>query len=392
MKRLAMYLRLSVEDELKAEESNSISSQRNLIQEYICQDPELSSYDKEEFCDDGYTGTDMKRPGMQRLLQKIKRGKIQCIVVKDMSRFSRDYIEMGTYIDRIFPEKNIRFISICDHYDSLEMEGKTMELDLAFQMLLYDLYSKDISLKVKRVIEEKASRGKYVFGQVPFGYQKEGKNRVVIQPEEAKLVQYIFFLAEQKLSTTQIARQLYEQKIPTITQMRKPYQKENKEQIRTWSAACIRRILNNRFYLGEMEYKGKVFKRHHPSLISEKTYENAAFDGSKRGKRKGKIRHPLIGKIYCGGCGYAMVYRQKKGEFSSGRFECPRHAILQIPKCCTYLNGQAAEGAVLEVLKKEGKLELERLSKTAAEVFLKKVVVYKGGCMEIQFAFLQLFH
>lgn len=172
MKRLALYLRLSLEDEGEKDESNSISNQRKLIYEYIHHDSELSGYEAVEFSDDGFSGANMNRPGMQKLLKEVKANNIICIIVKDMSRFSRDYIEMGTYLNQIFPFVGIRFIAINDHYDSREHHGNTIEIDTAFQTLLYDLYSKDVSVKVKASIENKCAKGEYVFGQVPFGYEK----------------------------------------------------------------------------------------------------------------------------------------------------------------------------------------------------------------------------
>ena len=147
MDRLAMYLRLSLEDKKmdieeaaagqtdlpygEKTESSSIGSQRKQILEYIRRDPELAKYEILEFCDDGFSGTDMDRPGMEKLLQEVKASKIRCIIVKDMSRFSRDYIEMGTYLNQIFPFMGIRFIALNDHYDSREHQGSTIEIGRA---------------------------------------------------------------------------------------------------------------------------------------------------------------------------------------------------------------------------------------------------------------------
>ena len=217
MNKLAMYLRLSLEDKKAIEdggftqgESNSIGNQRKQILEYIHHDPELSKYEIMEFSDDGCSGTNMERPGMQKLLKEVKENRIRCIIVKDMSRFSRDYIEMGTYLNQIFPFMGIRFIALNDHYDSREHHGSTIEIDTAFQTLLYDLYSKDVSVKVKTSFENKCANGEYVFGQVPFGYEKskEVKNTVVVNEKEAGIVRYIFSLAVQGKSSTQIAKQL----------------------------------------------------------------------------------------------------------------------------------------------------------------------------------------
>ena len=374
MKRLALYLRLSLEDEGEKDESNSISNQRKLIYEYIHHDSELSGYEAVEFSDDGFSGANMNRPGMQKLLKEVKANNIRCIIVKDMSRFSRDYIEMGTYLNQIFPFMGIRFIAINDHYDSREHHGSTIEIDTAFQTLLYDLYSKDVSVKVKASIENKCAKGEYVFGQVPFGYEKskEEKNAVIVNEREAEIVRYIFSLAVQGKTSVQIARQLFEENVPTITQIRKPEKKYTDGKVRSWSATSIRRILNNRFYLGEMVYgksvrksvgsqngiavpkeDWKVIRNHHEALISEEIYEQVSSFRLDYSTKRNREKHPLTGKLYCGGCGYSMVYKPLREKNRYRRFECRKHALLQIPDCCTYMNADLLEETVLMMLNKE---------------------------------------
>lgn len=380
MERLALYLRLSIEDEGEKDESNSISNQRKLIYEYLQQDSELSRYEVEEFCDDGWSGTNMDRPGLQRLLEEVRANHIRCILVKDMSRFSRDYIEMGTYLNQIFPFMGIRFIAVNDHYDSREQRESAIELDTAFRTLLYDLYSKDVSMKVKASLANKCANGEYVFGQAPFGYEKsrEVKNTVIVNEREAGIVRYIFSLALQGRTSTQIARQLYGEGVPTIAQMRHPERKDTDGKIHTWSANAVRNILNNRFYLGEMAYgktvrrfvgsqsgiavpreDWKVIRNHHEALISEEIYERvSAFQPVDSAKRKNAAKqrgekHPLAGKVYCGGCGYSLNYKPRCGANRYRRFECRKHALLQIPECCTYMSAALLEDTVLMLLKKE---------------------------------------
>lgn len=374
MNRLALYLRLSLEDEGEKDESNSISNQRKLIYEYIHHDSELSGYEAVEFSDDGFSGTNMNRPGMQKLLKEVKANNIRCIIVKDMSRFSRDYIEMGTYLNQIFPFMGIRFIAINDHYDSREHHGNTIEIDTAFQTLLYDLYSKDVSVKVKASIENKCAKGEYVFGQVPFGYEKskEEKNAVIVNEREAEIVRYIFSLAVQGKTSVQIARQLFEENVPTITQIRKPEKKYTDGKVRSWSATSIRRILNNRFYLGEMAYgksvcksvgsqktrallkeDWKIIRNHHEALISEEIYDQVSSFRADCSTKRNREKHPLTGKLYCGGCGYSMIYKPLHEKNHYRRFECRKHALLQIPDCCTYMNADLLEETVLMMLNKE---------------------------------------
>lgn len=297
MKSLAIYLRLSIEDRELKEESNSISNQRKLIYNYINQNLCLQQYPIIEFCDDGCSGSNMDRPAMQEMIKMIKEYHISCIIVKDMSRFSRDYIEMGTYLNQIFPSMGIRFISINDHYDSEKENGNAIGLTTAFQTLLYDLYSKDISIKVKASMENKCANGEYIFGQPPFGYEKSKKikNAVVVNQTEAKIVQYIFSLALQGKSSTEIAKQLYQEQIPTITQIRHPNKPSMNNHAHSWNPNSVRRILNNRFYLGEMAYgksvkkfvgsknsiavpkrEWKIIPNHHEALITEEIFSKAA--------------------------------------------------------------------------------------------------------------------
>lgn len=381
MERLAIYLRLSLEDKrpigdggYAQDESNSIGNQRKQILEYIHHDSELSKCEVIEFSDDGYSGTNMERPGMQKLLKEVRTNNIRCIVVKDMSRFSRDYIEMGTYLNQIFPFMGIRFIALNDHYDSKGHHGNTIEIDTAFQTLLYDLYSKDISVKVKTSIENKCSHGEYVFGQVPFGYEKsrEVKNAVIVNEKEAEIVRHIFSLAMQGKSSTQIAKQLYEEKVPTIKQIRKPDKTALDGKLHTWSGQVIRSILNNRFYLGEMAYgksirksvgrkdgiavpreEWKVIRDHHEALISEEIFQQVSVFKPECASKRNREKHPLTGKLYCGGCGYSLDYKPIRGKNRHRRFECRKHALLQISECCTYMNADMLEETVLFMLNKE---------------------------------------
>lgn len=382
MKAVAMYLRLSLEDGrgMEAGESNSISSQRILISGFIRQDAELKEYEVKEFCDDGWSGTGMDRPGMNQLLAEVRKNRIQCIVVKDMSRFSRDYIEMGTYLNQIFPFMGVRFIALGDHFDSREYGGSTIGIDTAFQTLLYDLYSKDVSVKVKTSFENKCANGEYVFGQVPFGYRKspEERNTVIVEEREAEVVRHIFSLAMQDKGSTQIAAQLQREGIPTITQMRRPDKKTEDGKIRTWSSQAVRKILNNRFYLGEMAYgksvrksvgskngiavpkeEWKVITDHHEALVTPEIFAQVSkFRPDIAIKKKdsvklGREKNPLTGKLYCGGCGYAMVYKPLQGKNRNRRFECHKHSMLKIPECCTYFNADILEELVLTRINKE---------------------------------------
>lgn len=409
MNIIGIYLRLSLEDkkDSRRDESNSISSQRLLIRDFIRQDAELKEYEIKEFCDDGWSGTGLDRPGMNQLLAEVKKNRIQCIIVKDMSRFSRDYIEMGTYLNQIFPFMGIRFIALCDHYDSRKDKGSVIEIDTAFRTLLYDLYSKDISVKVKASIENKCANGEYVFGQVPFGYGKSPveKNKVITNKEEAEIVQHIFSLAMQQKSSAQIARQLCREGIPTIMQLRQHGREQRDGRAHTWSASAVRNILNNRFYLGEMVYgktvcksvgsknsvavpkeEWKVIPNHHEALVTQEIYEQASSFRSDHVADRKREKHPLTGKLYCGGCGYAMVYKPLRGKNRYRRFECSKHALLQIPECCTYFPADVLEELVLTMVNKEllVKGEAARQEKSLQMLYKNRLADVKDQMVDLQ--------
>ena len=152
-KCIAVYLRLSLEDVDKKtnrtkDESNSIAAQRQLIQRYIALNPDLEGLPQMEFCDDGFSGTNFERPDFQRMIDLVRDGQIHIVIVKDLSRFGRDYLEVGDYLEHIFPFLGVRMISINDHYDSENNLGNTAGMDVAFKNLIYDYYSKDLSKKV----------------------------------------------------------------------------------------------------------------------------------------------------------------------------------------------------------------------------------------------------
>ena len=416
--RAAIYLRISQEDaepEMSGrgqKESNSISSQRKYLLEYINRDSKLADSEVIEFCDDGFTGTNMERPAMQEMLKQVKQNRIGCILVKDMSRFSRDYIEMGTYLSQIFPFMGVDFIAINDGYDSREHDGATITLDTAFQTLLYDLYSKDVSVKVKASFDSKCAGGEYVFGQVPLGYEKsrEVKNAVIVNEREAEIVRYIFSLAIEGMGTTQIVKRLHAEQIPTASQLRYPDRKPIKDN-HTWSMNAVRGILDNRFYLGEMAYgkttrksvgsknrvavpqsDWKVIENHHEPLVTQDVFARAAKVVPGHSTKRKREKHPLTGKIYCGGCGYSLKYKPKREKFPR-YFWCSQHAILQIPECCTYFNAAILEETVLTLLNKElmrrGDLlrqrgDLEQFQKKALDVLVRKAKEYKKQYHDMQ--------
>lgn len=375
---IAAYLRLSIEDDGETEESNSITSQRLLIREYIQDHFAAEDIETLEFCDDGYSGTNMDRPGIQSLLDEVKKNRIRCIIVKDISRFSRDYIDGGTYLDQIFPFMGVRFIGINDGYDSSKHKGSTIEIDTAFQTLLYDLYSKDTSAKVKAAFDHKYESGLFLSACVPFGYKKiKGKeHRIEIEPEEAAIVRRIFDMALEGLSSSQIALKLHQDGVPTPQQMRNI--RSCRESVRpVWINTKVRNILNNRFYTGDMVYnkskraavgssravglprsEWKVIPDHHESIVSHEEYEKVVRYGPKRKKPDLSKRHPLVGIMECGGCGAKITHTSR--YICNGKrysyFACLKKKTLQNDECADYTNIRIVEELILKELNEQLKI------------------------------------
>ena len=167
---IGKYIRLSQEDRDLGDDkavSNSILHQKDLIQNYIKNNPELAGCPQYEFFDDGYTGRNFERPAFEKLLEKIRAGEINCVIVKDFSRFGRDYIELGDYLERIFPFLGVRFISVNDGYDSNDYKGTTGGLDVVMKNIVYDYYSKDLSVKVTTAKKQKMKKANTLEGIYP---------------------------------------------------------------------------------------------------------------------------------------------------------------------------------------------------------------------------------
>lgn len=288
--RIALYLRLSKEDPDTEEESGSIAGQRLLLENYVRK--HFNRYELEEYTDDGYSGTDFLRPGVTALLREVRRGRIDCIAVKDFSRFSRDYIELGSYLERIFPSLGVRFISVNDRYDSEAYAGAATDLEIAFRGLLYDLYSRDLSVKVKSALQARNRQGFYTGANCPFGYERDPKDRrrLSVAADEAAVVKKIFMLAYEGKNSQEIADILNEEGIRTPLEY-----KMEKKRIRrvpkgdkfSWSRSAVCGILRNRVYIGDIVY-GK--------------YENSLAEGKKHLKPKAEW------KISCG-CHEAVIER-----------------------------------------------------------------------------------
>lgn len=257
-KTVALYMRLSDEDDnLSAgAESNSISHQRKLMLDHIAGLPELRDYTIVEFSDDGYSGASFDRPDFQRMMKQVKSGQIQVIVTKDYSRLGRDYLEVGNYMEYIFPMLQIRYISVNDGYDSDKNSGSTGGMSVALKNLVNAMYCRDASKKVRAAKAVLAKQGKYIAAFAPFGYQKSGEDKHVLTPDPkaAPVVRLIFELAIKGKKYTEIADYLNKNGYDSILAH---YEKTGRKRclardigLREWSPTSVMEILYNEVYIG----------------------------------------------------------------------------------------------------------------------------------------------
>lgn len=261
MDTIAIYLRLSSEDgdlgTASKEISNSISNQRKLITDYISSNSDLEKMKIEEYIDDGYSGTNFNRPSFQRLLKDAKSGSINVIITKDFSRLGRDYLEVGNYLEYIFPILGIRYISVNDAFDSYKTKGMTGGMSVALKNIINSMYSEDLSKKVCAAQSIKAKSGEVIQALVHYGYKKNPENihQIIPDDEAAMVVKRIFNYAEEEISFAEIARRLNEENIPSITQyyLNKGIIKNfsaNLHRPRFWTGSSVSMILRNESYKG----------------------------------------------------------------------------------------------------------------------------------------------
>ncbi len=341
--RVAMYLRLSSEDgdlrESGKAESESISNQRGLLQNYIRNSPDFTGWDISEFCDDGFSGKNFERPHFKEMMEQIKQGQIQCIVVKDLSRFGRDYLVVGNYISRVFPFMGVRFIAVNDNFDSSRPQDID-SLDTSFKTLIYDLYSRELSGKVKAAKKMRAEKGLFLSPFAPYGYVKdpENKNRLLVDEEAAQIVRRIFTLTAKGAKPLEIAAMLNRDGVPTpmlykrmagCSRTRWPSVHEEN----FWTQGCIFKILRDERYIGKCVYGKRerdmvgnwhsVKRSRADWIITEETHEGIvpkelfnkvqtqmkeyaeyAFSPSRRNLLQKKVR--------CGSCGFSMYLSNTK--------------------------------------------------------------------------------
>lgn len=347
--KIAIYIRLSMADEdtgKSKKESNSIVNQRNFIHRFLDNHAELSKSPQTEFVDDGFSGTNTDRPAFQDMIRQIREGRFNVCITKDFSRFSRDYIEIGDYLECVFPFLRVRYISINDGYDSNEYKGTTGGLEMVMQNIVYAAYSKDLSIKGVTGKIQSWKKGRRAGGAPAYGYMADPCQKAmdIIDPEAAAVVRKIFDLAIGGMKVGRIAQTLNNEKILTPSayyQMKHPESKKycNLSEIKRWDYTSVQKILKRYTYTGasvghltklvvpcsksSVRVKKEdqiIIPGMHEAIVTEEEYEAAQKVIKKTGNTQpAQTVYPLKSLVFCGNCGRHMTKIKSAGI---PRFKC----------------------------------------------------------------------
>ena len=366
---VAIYLRLSRDDEdingSTKSESNSISSQRELVRSFVREHDDMELFDI--YVDDGYSGANFDRPEFKRMMADIEAGNVNCVIVKDLSRLGRDYIEAGRLIQKTFPAFHVRFIAVTDHFDSQTADRNTKSLVLPVKNFINDSYCRDISQKVKSQQKIKREQGKFIGAFTVYGYRKsaEDKNKLCPDDYSADIVRKIFAWKLEGMSTPAIAQRLNELGVFSPMEYKKSLGEKYATGFRTnvtakWSGVAVRRILTNELYTGVM-VQGKKAKINykvkktvekpkeewirvegtHEAIISREDFQTVQnlLQVDTRVKAGTVYSHIFSGILFCGDCKEPMIRRVNRyKDVSKIYFICPtnnrgrgctRHSILE---------------------------------------------------------------
>lgn len=370
----ALYCRLSRDDGY-ADDSCSIDSQKSMLKEYALNE----GFERcEFFVDDGFTGTNFNRPDFSRMIEMVEQDKIGTLVVKDLSRLGREYLQTGYYTEIFFPMHDVRFIAINDGVDSTNGENEFTP----FRNLLNEMYARDISRKIKSSARTRAKRGEYVNGSPPYGYMRDPDNRNHLVPNEstAPTVRLIFDLAMEKKSTYAIAVILKEKKIPKPS----AYAMESDGSYRIsekcecpyeWNSKTIGDILSNVTYIGHLYFgmtSHRSFKdktkvkipeeqwvkcmNNHEPLVSEEVFREV--------QELSKTSHKVIrfspesniykGICHCADCGFLMYFSARPYRKTEGYYSCGRSRLRTSRRGCSahYITMEEMNGLVLSEIRK----------------------------------------
>ncbi len=397
---VGIYTRRSFDDN-EDKESNTITNQKEMINSFISKEKNMTIVDY--YVDDGYTGTTFDRPGFQEMMKDISDGRINTIIVKDLSRLGRNSLEVGKYIEEIFPIYNIRIIAINDNVDSFKRPESINDLMVPIKNLINESYARDISKKVSSAYYTMASNGKYVAGTSPYGYtfDENDKHHLVVDPDEVEIVRLIFNMALKGDGRVKITKYLNDHNIlcRKEIQRRKKYKLSLdplEETIKyKWSTSTIGRMLTSEIYIGnltQLKTKRESFKNHKVINVAkedwvrfEKTHEpiitKADFDkiqglikvNAKRLSNTGERTYSIYnGVLKCADCGRAMYKQEdKRGNRQLSNYFCNTYLYISKTSCSSHkIKTEDLNDIVLESVQLQVKLVIE-LDRSLKRLFFK---------------------
>lgn len=403
--RVGLYMRLSREDGDK-EESSSVTNQREILKRYVSEQPNF--FIVKEYVDDGWTGANFDRPKFKEMIADIEAGIIDTVITKDLSRLGRERLGVGHYTEIYFPEHNVRYIALLDNIDTYFDAGMN---DMApFKGVINDMYVRDISKKIRSSLIERKKAGNFLGVTAPYGYQKDPNNKfhLIINEKEAEVVKRVFRLYLEGNGLTRIAQILTKDGIPVPGESRNIGKTRRTALYSSWKQTTIRRILDNRVYLGELvqfkrrkiNYKSKrrinvpeeeryICKGTHEAIIDEEDF-NTIQNILKKNKSFKGTRHDYLfkGLLYCAECGarlnitYSNYALKKYGEYrytticySYSRLYsdiCTRHSnsipeleevlIKHIKEVCKRYINENLQDELISMAKKQKQLELKQIT------------------------------
>lgn len=403
--RVGLYIRLSREDGDK-EESSSVTNQREILKRYVSEQPNF--FIVKEYVDDGWTGANFDRPKFKEMIADIEAGIIDTVITKDLSRLGRERLGVGHYTEIYFPEHNVRYIALLDNIDTYFDAGMN---DMApFKGVINDMYVRDISKKIRSSLIERKKAGNFLGVTAPYGYQKDPNNKfhLIINEKEAEVVKRVFRLYLEGNGLTRIAQILTKDGIPVPGESRDIGKTRRTALYSSWKQTTIRRILDNRVYLGELvqfkrrkiNYKSKrrinvpeeeryICKGTHEAIIDEEDF-NTIQNILKKNKSFKGTRHDYLfkGLLYCAECGarlnitYSNYALKKYGEYrytticySYSRLYsdiCTRHSnsipeleevlIKHIKEVCKRYINENLQDELISMAKKQKQLELKQIT------------------------------
>ena len=389
---VAAYLRLSKEDNENME-SNSIVNQRELIEQYIGNKSDLQLVDY--YIDDGYSGTNFNRPGFRRLLQDMKNKRINCIIVKDLSRFARSHIEADMYFENIFPALNIRFISVIENIDSFENPDSMDNLIVPFKNLLNDAYAKDISKIIARL------NGEFIGTTATYGYLKDlkDKHKLIIDKDASKIVIKIFNDIIEGKTASEIADELNNNKV--LTPYAYKMKNDNIEIDKKWNAKMINVILKNRVYTGDL-IQGKkkvenyrthklittnkdewiITENHHEPIISKEKFDEVQEILNKnKSARNNKEKDLFYSFLKCADCGSSFTLRKVKNyEY----YHCTSYVRNSSCTSHSIRKDRLIELVIEELNKKFKRNKIDTLTRDILLKNIESIIIFQNGEVQVK--------